>query len=51
VADDKQAAAEQAIRDFDFWDYGLNEVDPGGEYAEWVTPLAAAVVKAIEGAA
>ncbi|GAA0705471.1 hypothetical protein GCM10010193_70700 [Kitasatospora atroaurantiaca] len=47
----KQTAAEQAIRAFDFWDYGLNEVDPESEYAEWVAPLAAAVVAAIEGTA
>ncbi|MFC8447686.1 hypothetical protein [Kitasatospora sp. NPDC057223] len=51
MADDKQAAAEQAIRAFAFWDFGLNEVDPESEYAEWVAPLAAAIVAAIEGVA
>lgn len=32
-----------AIKAFDFEDYGLHEVDPTSEYAEWVPVLAAAV--------
>lgn len=45
---DLQAAVEQAIRDFKFWDYGLDVVDPNSEYAEWVPDLAKAIVGAIQ---
>lgn len=41
------SAAEEAIRDFAFWNYGMDEVDPKSEYAEWVPDLAAAVEKAV----
>ncbi|MEU4234894.1 hypothetical protein AB0F17_62365 [Nonomuraea sp. NPDC026600] len=43
-----QAAAEQAIRDFPFCDYGLNGVSPESEHAEWVPDLAKAVTAAID---
>lgn len=43
----KHTPAEQAIRDFAFDNYGMDEVDPKSEYAEWVPDLAAAVEKAI----
>lgn len=43
----KHTPAEQAIRNFDFWDYGMDAVDPKSEYAEWVPALAAAVEKAV----
>ncbi|WUH94605.1 hypothetical protein OG900_33620 [Streptomyces sp. NBC_00433] len=36
-------AVTAAIKAFDFEDYGLHEVDPTSEYAEWVPVLAAAV--------
>lgn len=39
---------EQAIRDFKFWDYGLDVVDPNSEYAEWVPDLAMAIVAAVQ---
>ncbi|WJN63386.1 hypothetical protein [Streptomyces phage phiScoe55] len=31
---------EQAIREFDFSDFGLDNVDPNSEFAEWVPILA-----------
>lgn len=37
----------EAIKEFDFWDYGLNEVDPHSEYAEWVPDLANKIVDSI----
>lgn len=39
-------AVTAAIKAFDFEDYGLHEVDPNSEYAEWVPALAAAVAAA-----
>lgn len=42
----EQAAAD-AVRQFHWDDYGLDDVDPNSEYAEWVEPLSrAAVAKA-----
>lgn len=37
----------QAIRDFDFGDYGMSDVDPNSEYAEWVPALAAKIRAAL----
>ena len=37
-----------AIRKFQFWDYGMDDVDPRSEYAEWVPDLAAAIAAALE---
>lgn len=39
--------AEKAIRNFPFWNYGMDDVDPGAKTAEWVPKLAAAVEKAV----
>lgn len=39
--------AIQAIRDFAFWNYGLNDTDPNDKYAEWVPDLADKVVAAL----
>ncbi|ATW61331.1 hypothetical protein SEA_ALSABER_57 [Streptomyces phage Alsaber] len=36
---------EQAIRDFDWDDYGLDVVDPHSEYAEWVPALAEKIAR------
>ncbi len=36
-----------AIKAFDFDDYGLDEVDPRSEYAEWVPDLARAIAYAL----
>lgn len=38
-----------AIEDFDFAGYGLDDVDPRSEYAEWVGDLASAITGAIGG--
>lgn len=38
-----QELVEQAIRKFPFWNYGLDEVDPNDDFAEWVEDLAAAI--------
>ena len=43
--------AIQAIRDFAFWNYGLNDTDPNDKYAEWVPALADSVVSALNGPA
>ena len=43
----KWSPAEEAIREFPFWDYGMDEVDPKSEYAEWVPELAAVVEEAV----
>ena len=37
----------KAIKRFDFDDYGLHDVDPKSQYAEWVPDLADAIVKAL----
>lgn len=46
-----QHIAEEAIREFPWDDYGLDEVSIGlteqPEYQEWVTPLAQAVLRAV----
>lgn len=39
--------AEKAIREFPFWNYGMDEVDPKNRYAEWVPVLAASVEAAV----
>ncbi|MFC4006573.1 hypothetical protein ACFOY2_05030 [Nonomuraea purpurea] len=41
------AAIEKAIREFPFWDYGMDNVDPESEYAEWVPALALAISDAL----
>lgn len=38
----------EAIRDFRFHNYGLDDVDPESEYAEWVPDLADAICAAID---
>lgn len=43
----QRPAIEQAIRDFKFWNYGLDAADPNSEYAEWVPDLAKAIVAAL----
>lgn len=42
VPDAERVAA--AIRAFRFWNYGMDDVDPNSEYAEWVPALAADIV-------
>ncbi|MFH9761344.1 hypothetical protein ACH4MJ_04315 [Streptomyces anulatus] len=44
---EQQAAVVQAIRDFQFDNYGLDDVDPNSEYAEWVGDLASSIVGAL----
>lgn len=39
--------AEMAIREFPFWNYGMDDVDPQADTAEWVFHLAAAVERAV----
>ncbi|WP_405506429.1 hypothetical protein OG323_06350 [Streptomyces cyaneofuscatus] len=46
----QQAAVVQAIRDFQFDNYGLDTVDPNSEYAEWVGDLASVIVGALPAA-
>lgn len=46
-AHDSMAAIRAAIRDFDFTNYGLDDVDPTSEYAEWVGDLASAIAGAL----
>ncbi|MGW9299637.1 hypothetical protein ACWHA3_02265 [Streptomyces cyaneofuscatus] len=46
----QQAAVVQAIRDFQFHNYGLDTVDPNSEYAEWVGDLASVIVGALPAA-
>ncbi|WP_330449687.1 hypothetical protein [Streptomyces anulatus] len=46
----QQGAVVQAIRDFQFDNYGLDTVDPNSEYAEWVGDLASAIVGALPAA-
>lgn len=41
---DPTEAVASAIRDFPFDNYGLDDVDPTDENAEWVEDLAAAIV-------
>lgn len=43
----EERAAAKAIREFSWWNYGLDGVDPNSEYAEWVEDLSAAVVAAV----
>jgi hypothetical protein len=40
-------AITTAIREFSWDNYGLDDVDPNSEYAEWVPDLAGAIHKAI----
>ena len=35
------------IRNFPFWDYGMDDVDPKSEYAEWVPALARKIAEKI----
>lgn len=53
VADaaDPTAAIRATVRDFDFSNYGLDDVDPRSEYAEWVGDLASAIAGAISATA
>lgn len=44
---DPMPAIRAAILDFDFEGYGLHDVDPTSEYAEWVGDLAAAIAGAL----
>jgi hypothetical protein len=44
---DRVSAAEDAIRNFDFDDYGMDDVDPTSEYAEWVPDLATKIEAAV----
>ncbi|MEV0382346.1 hypothetical protein [Nonomuraea sp. NPDC050643] len=44
---DLQAAIEDGIRDFPFWNYGLDMVDPNDKNAEWVPDLAKKVIEHI----
>jgi hypothetical protein len=39
--------ANEAIRAFPFWDYGMDDVDPNDEYAEWVWELAVKVADSV----
>jgi hypothetical protein len=39
--------AEKAIRKFNFGNYGMDDVDPKSEYAEWVPDLAAKIEAAV----
>jgi hypothetical protein len=41
---DTMTSVTEAIRDFQFCNYGLDYVDPRIEYAEWVPDLASAIV-------
>lgn len=43
----RYTAAEKAIRNFPFWDYGMDQVDPKASTAEWVPALAEAVTLAV----
>jgi hypothetical protein len=47
VSDIYRKAAIKAIKKFPWDDYGLDDVDPRSEYAEWVPALADAVVAEI----
>jgi hypothetical protein len=38
----------EAIREFQFWNYGMDDVDPQAETAEWVPDLADAICAAID---
>ena len=38
-----------AIRQFPFWDYGMDDVDPTSECAEWVPDLAMAISVVLSG--
>ncbi|WP_345485984.1 hypothetical protein, partial [Planotetraspora phitsanulokensis] len=44
---DIHAAIRAGIKGFDFAGYGLDEVDPNDENAEWVDDLAQAIINAI----
>jgi len=41
------SAIVQAIRRFDFGNYGLDDVDPKSKYADWVPELADKVLAAV----
>jgi hypothetical protein len=41
------AAAEDAIREFRFYRFGLNDIDPNSDTADWVPELAEAVARAV----
>jgi hypothetical protein len=45
--DDLMAIVRRVIVQFDFSNYGLDDVDPTSEYAEWVGDLASAIVGAL----
>lgn len=51
MARNAQFAAEEVIRAFPWWDYGMDDISAGltdaPEHQEWVTPLAQAVLRAI----
>jgi hypothetical protein len=48
VSEQTEQIIREVIRDFAFWDYGMDDVDPQSEYAEWVPDLAANIAKALE---
>lgn len=48
LEDARARAVGAVIRDFPFWDYGLDVVDPRSPDAEWVPHLAVLIVKALE---
>lgn len=37
-----------AIRSFNFGDYGMDDVDPRSQYAEWVPDLAERIAAALD---
>ncbi len=43
-----QARIEEAIRTFPFDDFGLSEIDPRSEFAEWVPFLAKRITAALK---
>lgn len=47
MPDDARRLVQQAIENFPFDDYGLDDTDPNSEYAEWVPALATAIVETL----
>jgi predicted extracellular nuclease len=45
-SEELRSAIVAAIKAFDFDDYGMDEVDPNDEYAEWVPALAEQIAAA-----
>lgn len=45
--DERMTAVRRAITEFSFWNYGLDDVDPRSQYAEWVGDLASVIVGAL----